>query len=92
MGLAPPGARLGDAIDAFYRVVLADGTPTYDEMLTAACQEPEDEKPLERIVRRTLLSMLEERQTRRPARRSEQAGQLGAGARASSDGWSARNV
>jgi hypothetical protein len=67
MGLAPPTGGLVDAMDALRRFVLANGAPTYDAMLSAAAQEVQDEEPLDRIVRRALLSMLEERQTRRPA-------------------------
>jgi hypothetical protein len=65
MRLAPPTGRLADAIDALRRLVLANGAATYDGMLAAAGQQPQDEEPLDRMVRRALLSMLEERQTRR---------------------------
>jgi hypothetical protein len=67
MRLAPPTGRLVDAIDSLGRLVLANGELTYDAMLAAAGREPEDEEPLDRMVRRALLSMLEKRQTRRPA-------------------------
>jgi hypothetical protein len=66
LGLAQPTGRLVDAIDSL-RCFVADGGSTHDAMLAAARQQPEDEEPLDRMVRRALLSMLEERQTRRPA-------------------------
>jgi hypothetical protein len=76
MRLAPPTGRLVDAIETLRRFVLANGAATYDAMLSAADQEGQDEDPLDRIVRRALLSMLEERQTRRPGqhRASERRG------------------
>jgi hypothetical protein len=68
--LAQPGARLGDAIDSLRRFVVANASgneaPAYDALLAAADDEAGDEKPLDRMVRRALRSMLEERQTRRP--------------------------
>jgi hypothetical protein len=68
-----PTARLGQAIESLSRVVvasaIADGPPTYDALLAAASREQPDEQPLEGMVRRVLLSMMEERQTRRPAQR-----------------------
>jgi hypothetical protein len=70
MRLAQPSGRLSDAIASLRRLVLANTStnlaPTYDAMLAAAGGEPHDEEPLDRMVRRTLLSTLEERQTRRP--------------------------
>lgn len=75
MGLAQPPARVNDAIESLRRVVLAnaavDGPPTYDALLAAAGHEQQDEDPLDAMVRRVLLSMLEERQTRRPLLREE---------------------
>ena len=69
MQLAQPTARLANAIASLHRFVVANATPngscTYDSVLTAARQEVPDEKPLDRMVRHALLSMLEERQTRR---------------------------
>jgi hypothetical protein len=65
MRLAPPTGRLFDAIDSLRRFVLASGAATYDAMLAAAGHQPQGEQPLDRMVRRALLSMLEERQTRR---------------------------
>jgi hypothetical protein len=40
--------------------------PTSDALLTAAAQDPPDDKPLDSLVRRVLLTMLEERRTRQP--------------------------
>jgi hypothetical protein len=69
--LAPPAGRLREAVDALHRFVLADATadapPAYDAVLVAACREVQNEPPLDAIVRRALLSMLEERQTRAAA-------------------------
>jgi hypothetical protein len=71
MGLAQPAARLGEAIDSLRRFVLANATPdeqpNFDAMLAAARRNSQDEERLDGIVRRVLLSMLEERKTRRPA-------------------------
>jgi hypothetical protein len=69
LGLAQPTGRLADAIDALRRFVLAERAATYDALLAAAGREPQDEEPLDQMVRRALLSMLEERQTRRPGQR-----------------------
>jgi hypothetical protein len=70
MMLAQPSGRLSDAIASLRRLVLANTStnpaPTYDAELVAVGREPHDEQPLDRMVRRTLLSTLEERQTRRP--------------------------
>jgi hypothetical protein len=65
MALAPTTGRLVDAIESLRRFVLANGAATYDALLAAAGRQPQDEEPLDRMVRRALLSMLEERQTRR---------------------------
>ena len=69
IGLVQPTARLANAIASLHRFVVANATPngscTYDSVLTAARHEVPDEKPLDRMVRHALLSMLEERQTRR---------------------------
>lgn len=68
LSLPQPTGRLGDAIDSLRRFVLAnatvDGPPTYDALLAAAGREPGDEEPLDELVRRVLLSMIEERRTR----------------------------
>lgn len=77
MMLAQPSAQLGDAIDSLRRFVLTNapsyGAPTYDAILAAAGAELADEKPLDRTVRRILLAMLEERQTRRQWQRANLA-------------------
>jgi hypothetical protein len=71
MGLAQPAARLAEAIDSLHRFVLANATsddqPAYDAILAAAGRDSQDEERLDGTVRRVLLSMLEERKTRRPA-------------------------
>ena len=71
MMLAEPTPQLSHAIDCLGRFVLGDGhldgPPVYDEVLAAARREPRGEEPLDGLVRRVLLSMLEERRTRAPA-------------------------
>jgi hypothetical protein len=64
MRLEQPAARLGEAIESLRRFVVAS-PPTYDAVLAAAGRGGPDEQPLDGMVRRVLLSMLEERQTRR---------------------------
>jgi hypothetical protein len=75
MGLAQPADRLSDAIESLRRFVVtsatADGPPTYDALLAAAGRERPDEQPIDGMVRRVLLSMLEERYTRRPTREAQ---------------------
>jgi hypothetical protein len=70
MGLPEPSTRLGAAIEAMEQAVraldVADGQPTSDALLAAAAQDPPDEDPLDGLVRRVLLAMLEERRTRKP--------------------------
>jgi hypothetical protein len=70
MGLPQPSARLGAAIESMEHAVgaldVAHGEPTSDALLAAAAQDPPDEDPLDGLVRRVLLAMLEERRTRRP--------------------------
>jgi hypothetical protein len=70
MGLSEPSARLGAAIESMERALgaleVADGEPTWDALLAATAQDPHDEEPLDSLVRRVLLAMLEERRTRRP--------------------------
>ena len=63
--LPRPSGRLGDALESMRHFVAANGASTYDTMLAAAGEQPQSEQPLDRMVRRVLLSMLEERQTRR---------------------------
>jgi hypothetical protein len=70
MGLPEPSARLGAALESMEQAVgdVADGEPTSDALLAAVEQDPPDEDPLDGLVRRVLLAMLEERRTRRPGR------------------------
>ena len=68
--IAPPTGRLADAMECLQRFLLANttagGPPDYDALIAAAGRELPDEAPLDRTVRRALLSMLEERHARRP--------------------------
>jgi hypothetical protein len=77
MMLAEPPSRLGDAIDSLGRTVLGEadshGPPTLDSVLAAAGREVHGERPLDLMVRRALLSMLEERQTRHPQTADDQS-------------------
>jgi len=70
MGLPEPSARVGAAIESMERAVgaldVADGETMSDALLAAAAQDPPDQDPLDGLVRRVLLAMLEERRTRRP--------------------------
>ena len=70
MGLPEPSARLGAAIESIEQVIdeleVATGEPTSDALLAAAAQDPPADDPLDSLVRRVLLAMLEERRTRRP--------------------------
>jgi hypothetical protein len=70
MGLPEPSGRLGAAIESMGQAVgaldVADGESTSDALLAAAAQDAPDEAPLDGLVRRVLLAMLEERRTRRP--------------------------
>ena len=45
---------------------VAGGDPTSDALLAAAAQDPPGDDPLDSLVRRVLLAMLEERRTRHP--------------------------
>jgi hypothetical protein len=71
MGLPEPSTQLAAAIQSMQRTIdkldAADGQPTSDALLTTAAQDPPDEHPLDGLVRRVLLAMLEERRTRQPA-------------------------
>jgi hypothetical protein len=75
MGLAQPADRLSDSIESLRRFVLAsataEGPPKYDALLAAAGRDQPDEQPLDGMVRRVLLSMLEERYTRRPTEQAQ---------------------
>jgi hypothetical protein len=68
MGLPEPSGRLAAAIRSLEQAVAApdvpDGEPLSDALLAAAAQDPPDEDPLDGLVRRVLLAMLEERRTR----------------------------
>jgi hypothetical protein len=69
LGLREPSPRLADAIAALARVVraarLRDSASAFDALLTAA-KEDHPGETVDQVVRRTLLSMLEERRTRQP--------------------------
>jgi hypothetical protein len=71
MRLPEPSARLGAAIESMEQVLgaldVADHEQTSDALLVAAAQDPPDDDPLDSLVRRVLLAMLEERRTRQPA-------------------------
>jgi hypothetical protein len=71
MGLPEPSARLGAAIESMAQAVgaldVVDGERASDALLAVAAQDPPDEDPLDSLVRRVLLAMLEERRTRQPA-------------------------
>jgi hypothetical protein len=70
MGLPEPSAGLAAAIESMQQAVdaldVADTEPTSDALLAATTQDMPDEDPLDSLVRRVLLAMLEERRTRQP--------------------------
>ncbi|HEY2563814.1 MAG TPA: hypothetical protein VGI44_08875 [Acidimicrobiales bacterium] len=70
LGLPEPSSPLADAIESLGRIARAApreaGTPLFDAMLTAANEDHPGEGTLDGVVRRALLSMLEERRTRQP--------------------------
>ena len=70
IGLPEPSSRLEAAIESMKQTVGAIDVPdvgqTSDALLAAVAQDPPDEDPLDGLVRRVLLTMLEERRTRRP--------------------------
>jgi hypothetical protein len=70
LGVPEPSPRLADAIDALARVVRAAEIPTdaplFDELLAALRPDKAGEGAVDGLVRRALLAMLEERETRRP--------------------------
>ncbi|HSR86256.1 MAG TPA: hypothetical protein VLM11_18915 [Streptosporangiaceae bacterium] len=72
-GLAPPSARLGQAIDLMRQHVLTcatvGGTPGFVAVLDACEEDRPDETQLDALVRRVLRAMLEERRTRQPSGR-----------------------
>jgi hypothetical protein len=70
LALPHPSARLSQAIDAMRGVVRAatsaDGATSFDALLAIAADDRRDEHGLDGVVRRVLLSMLEQRRTRQP--------------------------
>jgi hypothetical protein len=68
LGLPEPSPRLADAIESLGRTVRAAesraGTSLFDNLLTQSSEEHPEQEALDRLVRRALLSMLEERRTR----------------------------
>jgi hypothetical protein len=70
LGIPEPSTQLSEAIHSMGRQVQAatprGGAPTFDALLTAAIDDEADENALDGLVRRVLLSMLEERITRQP--------------------------
>jgi hypothetical protein len=70
LGLTQPSPRLAEAIDAMGRTIQAatsaDGRSGFDALLTAATEDRTEEGGLGCVVRRVLLSMLEQRCTRQP--------------------------
>jgi hypothetical protein len=67
--------RLADAIESLGRMAQAVPSPagasSFDALLTAAQEDHASEPALDEVVRRALLSMLEERRTRQPAGASD---------------------
>lgn len=70
LGLPQPSPRLSEALDSLAGLVGAAvapaGAPRFDALLTHAGEDRPGEGTLERLARRVLLSMLEERRTRHP--------------------------
>jgi hypothetical protein len=69
LALPQPSARLSQAIDAMGRVVRSGTSAdeaTFDSLLAVAADDRPDEDGLDFLVRRVLLSMLEQRRTRQP--------------------------
>src|SRR6478672_11556391 len=77
MGLPEPSDRLAAAIQSMEHAVgalkVADGESPSDALLAAAAQDSPDEDPLDGLVRRVVLAMLEERRTRQPGTTSAHA-------------------
>jgi hypothetical protein len=71
LGLPEPSPRLSDALESLARLVGSTAAPAgaslLDELLTRVGADNIGESTLDRLVRRVLLSMLEERATREPA-------------------------
>jgi hypothetical protein len=72
LGLPDLSPRLAEAIESLGRMIRRVAAPAggslFDALLTAADQDHPDEEALDGLVRHVLLSMLEERRTRQPAR------------------------
>ena len=70
LGLPEPSPRLGEAIDSMARGVQAvtppQGAPTLDALVTASKEDRPGEHELDSLVRRVLVSVLEQRRTRQP--------------------------
>jgi hypothetical protein len=70
LGLPEPSPRLSDALESLERLGRAAATPAgtalCDQLMTNAAEDRPGEGTLDRLVRRVLLSMLEERATRQP--------------------------
>jgi hypothetical protein len=68
LGVPEPSSRLADAIESLSRTAgaaaSAAGGPLFDALLTQTSHDHSEEGALDRLVRRVLLSMLEERRTR----------------------------
>jgi hypothetical protein len=77
LGLPEPSPRLADAIESLGRVVrrvaAPIGIPLYDALLMAVGEDEPAENELDGLVRRVLLSMLEERRTREPVQANNAA-------------------
>jgi hypothetical protein len=64
---SPPLSRAIDAMDRIVRTATSvEGTTSFDALLAVAANDPPDDDGLDRLVRRVLLSMLEQRRTRQP--------------------------
>jgi hypothetical protein len=55
---------------------VADLGQTSDALLAAVAQDPPDQDPLDGLVRRVLLAMIEERRTRRPESAGDRSKEL----------------
>src|SRR5262249_54016127 len=70
LGLVQPSSRLSDALEALAAMVGAGvaqaGASPFDALMTQVSEDRPGEGTLERLARRVLLSMLEERATRQP--------------------------
>ena len=80
IGLPEPSTRLEAAIESMKQTIGALEVPdvgqTSDALLAAVAQDPPDEDPLDGLVRRVLLAMLEERRTRRPDSAADRSKEL----------------